>query len=63
MLRYTTEGEGRRFGMVVHHDDAERECAYGRGSHIGHLAKALDEAPQRGWQVVFMKDDWARIFP
>ncbi len=63
MLRYTTEGEGRRFGMIVHHDDAEREYAYDRDSHIGHLAKALDEAPQRGWQVISMKDDWARIFP
>lgn len=63
MLRYTTEGSGRRLGMIVHHDDAEREYAYDRNSHIGHLEKALDEAPQRGWQVISMKDDWARIFP
>jgi len=63
MLRYTTEGPGRRLGMIVHHDDAEREYAYDRQSHIGHLEKALDEAPQRGWQVISMKDDWSRIFP
>jgi len=63
MLRYITEGTGRRLGMIVHHDDAEREYAYDRQSSIGHLEKALDEAPQRGWQVISMKDDWARIFP
>ncbi|MBW6398853.1 haloacid dehalogenase-like hydrolase [Roseomonas sp. HJA6] len=63
MLRYTTEGTGRRLGMIVHHDDAGREYAYDRQSSIGHLEKALDEAPQRGWQVISMKDDWARIFP
>jgi phosphoglycolate phosphatase-like HAD superfamily hydrolase len=63
MLRYTTEGAGRRFGMIIHHDDAGREYAYDRESPVGRLAKALDEAPSRGWQVVSMKDDWARMFP
>lgn len=63
MLRYATEGPGRRLGMIVHHDDAEREFAYDRDSHVGRLAKALDEAPQRGWQVASMKNDWTRVFP
>ena len=27
------------------------------------LAKALDEAPDRGWLVVDMKADWTRIYP
>lgn len=63
MLRYTTEGPGRRLGMIVHHDDADREYAYDRNTHIGRLEKALDEAPQRGWKVISMKNDWARIFP
>ena len=63
MLRYTTEGAGRRLGMIVRHDDAEREFAYDRDSHIGRLARALDEAPARGWQVVSMRDDWSRVFP
>ena len=47
----------------VHHTDAEREFAYDRESHIGRLDKGLDEAKQRGWTVVSMKDDWKRIFP
>jgi hypothetical protein len=63
MLRYVTEGPGRRFGMLVHHDDAAREYAYDRDSHVGRLARALDEAPARGWQVASMRQDWERIFP
>lgn len=52
-----------RLAMIVHHDDAEREYAYDRDSSVGRLDKALDEAPQRGWVVVSMKDDWGRVFP
>jgi phosphoserine phosphatase len=63
MLRYTTEGPGRRLGMIVRHDDAEREYAYDRESHVGRLARALDEAPARGWHVISMRDDWRRVFP
>ena len=62
MLRYTTEGPGQRFGMIIRHDDAEREFAYDRESHVGRLARALDAAPARGWQVVSMREDWARVF-
>jgi hypothetical protein len=46
----------------VHHDDAEREFAYDRASHIGKLDKALDEAKAKNWLVVSMKSDWKRIF-
>jgi hypothetical protein len=46
----------------VHHDDAAREYAYDRKSHIGKLDRGLDEASKRGWTVVSMKDDWKRIF-
>lgn len=63
MLQYATEAPGRRLGMLVHHDDAAREYAYDRNSSVGRLARGLDEAPRRGWQVISMKDDWARIFP
>lgn len=63
MLEWTTSGEGARFGMLVHHTDAEREFAYDRDSHVGKLSKGLDEAPQRGWSVIDMKRDWKTIFP
>jgi hypothetical protein len=48
---------------LVHHTDSEREYAYDRDSQIGKLDKALDEATAKGWTVVDMKKDWARIFP
>ena len=63
MLEWTTSGPGPRFGMYIHHTDAEREWAYDRDSHIGRLARGLDEAPARGWIVVDMKEDWKVVFP
>jgi hypothetical protein len=63
MLQWTTAGEGARFGLIVHHTDAEREWAYDRKSHIGQLDKALDEANTKGWLVVDMKKDWKTVFP
>jgi hypothetical protein len=63
MLRWTTSGKGARFGLIVHHTDAEREWAYDRKSHIGTLVKAMDEAPQRGWVLADMKKDWKVIYP
>jgi phosphoserine phosphatase len=63
MLRYVTEGPGQRLGVIVHHDDAAREYAYDRESHVGRLDRALDEAPARGWQVISMRRDWGRVFP
>lgn len=63
MLEWTMAGNGARFALLVHHDDAQREFAYDRKSHIGTLDKAWDEAKAKGWTVVSMKDDWKRIFP
>jgi phosphoglycolate phosphatase-like HAD superfamily hydrolase len=63
MLEWTTAGEGARFGMLVHHDDGDREFAYDRESHIGKLDRGLDEGPKRGWAIVSMKDDWKSIYP
>jgi len=63
MLEWTTSAPGPRFGLIVHHTDAEREWAYDRDSHIGQLARGLDEAPKRGWTVVDMKNDWKAIYP
>ncbi len=63
MLQYTTiGGQGLRFGLIVHHTDADREWAYDRQSHVGKLDKALDEAAKRNWTVVDMKKDWNTIY-
>jgi phosphoserine phosphatase len=63
MLEWTTSGKGPRFGMIIHHTDAEREFAYDRESHIGKLDRGLDEGPKRGWTIVSMKEDWKTVFP
>lgn len=63
MLEWTTAGKGPRFGLIVHHTDADREYAYDRESHIGRLSRGLDEAPKRGWTVVDMQRDWKTIYP
>ncbi len=62
MLEYTTGAPGPRLGVIVHHDDGTREYAYDRASSFGHLERALDAAPGRGWLVVSMKDDWRTIY-
>jgi phosphoserine phosphatase len=62
MLQWTTMSGGVRFGLIVHHTDAEREYAYDRDTHFGKLDKALDAATQNRWTVVDMKKDWKRVF-
>jgi phosphoglycolate phosphatase-like HAD superfamily hydrolase len=63
MLQWTTMREGPALALIVHHTDAAREWAYDRDSPVGHLAKALDQAPERGWIVIDMAADWRRVYP
>jgi hypothetical protein len=63
MLEYVTTGSGPRFGLILHHDDGEREVAYDRDSHVGKLVRGLDETQARGWVLVSMKSDWTIVFP
>jgi phosphoglycolate phosphatase-like HAD superfamily hydrolase len=63
MLEWTQAGSGARLMMLVHHDDAGREFAYGAESKIGTFSDALmAEAQKSGWTIISMKDDWKRIF-
>jgi hypothetical protein len=63
MLEWTQAGGGARLTMLVHHDDAEREWAYGAKSKIGTFSDALmAEAKKNGWTVISMKTDWKKIF-
>lgn len=69
MLEWTQAGDGARLMMLVLHDDATREYAYGpaRGlpdTHVGTFSEALlTQAEKSGWHVISMKDDWKRIYP
>ncbi len=63
MLEWTTTRPGPSLGLIVRHDDAEREYAYdAHPKSSGKLTTALDEARKRGWTVVSMKRDWKRVF-
>ncbi|MCT0206460.1 haloacid dehalogenase-like hydrolase [Synechococcus sp. CS-1332] len=68
MLEYTKAGDGARLSMLVLHDDARREYAYGpalglQNTRVGRFTQGLyDEARQQGWTVISMKNDWKRIF-
>jgi phosphoserine phosphatase len=69
MLEYTKAGSGARLCMLVLHDDAKREYAYGPATglpstKVGTFTQALyDEATKNGWTVISMKKDWKVIFP
>jgi phosphoglycolate phosphatase-like HAD superfamily hydrolase len=68
MLEYTKAGRGPRLAMLVLHDDAAREYAYGPAqglpaTQVGTFTQALyDEATKQGWIVISMKKDWKRVF-
>jgi hypothetical protein len=63
MLEWTQAGSGARLMMLVHHDDATREFAYGAKSPIGTFSDSLmTEANKNRWTVVSMKNDWKTVF-
>jgi hypothetical protein len=63
MLEWTQAGGGARLMMLVHHDDAVREFAYGAESKVGTFSDALmAEAKKNSWTLISMKDDWKTIF-
>lgn len=68
MLEYTKAGDGARLSVLVLHDDAKREYAYGPAqglptTKVGAFTQKLyDEAQKQGWTIVSMKDDWKKIF-
>jgi len=68
MLEWTGAGAGTRLKMLVLHDDAAREYAYGPAqglpdTKVGTFTQALyDEAQKNGWTVISMKNDWQRVF-
>jgi phosphoserine phosphatase len=68
MLEYTKAGSGARLSMLVLHDDAKREYAYGPAqglpaTKVGAFTQALyDQAKKEGWTVISIKDDWKKVF-
>ncbi|WP_417328874.1 HAD family hydrolase [Halomonas cupida] len=62
MLRYTTEADGPRLGVLLHHTDGEREYAYDRDSSFGRLDQGLEQAETDDWTVIDMAQDWRTVY-
>ena len=68
MLEWTATGSGSRLVMLVLHDDAAREYAYGSVQGLpdptlgAFTASLYDEAKKRRWPLISMKNDWKQIF-
>ena len=63
MMQWTASNPDASFMLYVHHTDSVREWAYDRDSHIGRFDLGLEEANEKDWTVVDMKDDWKNIYP
>ncbi|WP_448256538.1 HAD family hydrolase [Microbacterium aurum] len=59
MLRFA-QGGARSLALLVHHDDdtGRGDAPYDKGAE-----RALAVAPDEGFTVVSVRDDWARVFP
>jgi phosphoglycolate phosphatase-like HAD superfamily hydrolase len=68
MLEWTGAGSGARLMVLVLHDDAEREYAYGPANELPNTKfgtfpdSLMKEANKKGWIVISMKNDWVRVF-
>ena len=62
MIEWSTSGGGARFGMLLHHTDAQREWSYDRQSKVGRLDRGLEEAKKMGWTVINMARDWRVVY-
>lgn len=58
MLSFCQQSKYHAFQLLIYHDDAIREFAYGEKDNA-----SLQAAEKNHWQVVSMKRDWKKIFP
>ncbi len=58
MLQFAGASTAPSFGLMIRHDDADREFDYVAGAE-----KALELAKSQAWTVVSIKDDWTTVFP
>jgi haloacid dehalogenase-like hydrolase len=61
MLQWTTLTDGIRFGVLIHHTDAERECL--RPAVAFRPPRCRTRSSSYQWTVVDMKRDWKVMFP
>jgi phosphoserine phosphatase len=57
MLRFAAHPSRPSLGVLVNHDDGEREIAYASGAE-----KSLEAAQANGWAVISVQRDWKTVF-
>ena len=62
MMQYTSGSKYKSLCLILHHTDSTREYAYDLKTLSGHLESALEEAKEKNWMVVDMKNDFKKIF-
>ncbi len=64
MIEWAMATPGPSLGLLVDHDDAEREFAYESvaGTFESH-ENIVEVGRRQGWTIVSMRDDWATVFP
>ncbi|MFM2078994.1 MAG: hypothetical protein RJA49_2884 [Actinomycetota bacterium] len=64
MIEWAVAAPGPSLGMLINHDDADREFAYESIAGTFETTEAIVDVGRReGWTVVSMRDDWAGVFP
>lgn len=64
MIEWALATPGPSLGLLVDHDDAEREFAYESVAGTFESHENIVEVGRReGWTIVSMRDDWATVFP
>lgn len=58
MMRYSADRHGPSFALLINHDDADREFAYGETK-----GASLAAAARYRFHVASIKNDWANVFP
>jgi phosphoserine phosphatase len=63
MIEWALSGEGPSLGLLIDHDDADREAAYDSvAASFESSERIVDVARRQGWTVVSMRDDWSTIY-
>lgn len=64
MLEWACSGDGPSLGLLIDHDDDEREFRYvGASASLAEPEPIVDIAHRLGWTIVSVARDWTTIFP
>ncbi len=63
MIEWAAASNGPSLGLLIDHDDADREVAYESvAGSFESTERIVDIGRREGWIVVSMRDDWSTVF-